>query len=300
MSRNAVAHDSAEESFAVLLEHLTRHSRPEPPASESRPDFASKTRSSSASVSNQGARSGTRSLLPVTELKPGRGIARPATQDSSPLSYEQALRLHARRGTATNGNLDLPRAPRPETAPSLPKTAPDPGSGKTAKTAKSGRKSKLKSKSKPASNTPRPSGKKNLAKLERPDLQWNPAGPVDFTSRADLMSPVDLMPLPDQRRAIVSLRLTDNELLRLKDRAGESGISVSAYMRSCIVDADQLRAQVKQALAEMRALSTRPDPSRFPALAVSNDSAAGVDWLRLLMRSAAFLLSPLFPFRRGA
>jgi len=104
----------------------------------------------------------------------------------------------------------------------------------------------------------------------------------------------------DRRQSIVSLRLTDVELLSLKDRASESGISVSAYMRSCILDADQLRAQVKQALAEMRALSTRPDPSRFPALAVSNDSAAGVDWLRLLMRSAAFLLSPLFPFRRGA
>jgi hypothetical protein len=73
-------------------------------------------------------------------------------------------------------------------------------------------------------------------------------------------------------------------------------------MRSCIVDADQLRAQVKQALAEMRSLSARPEPSRFPTLATSSNhgSAAGADWFRLLMRSAAFLLSPLFPFRRSA
>ena len=128
---------------------------------------------------------------------------------------------------------------------------------------------------------------KNLAKLGRHDLQWDPIGELDQVT---------------QRRAIVSIRLTDGEFLRIKDRASESGISVSAYMRSCVVDPDQLRAQVKQALAEMRALSARPEPNHFPALAASkdNDSAAGMDWLRLLMRSAAFLLSPLFPFRRSA
>jgi hypothetical protein len=73
-------------------------------------------------------------------------------------------------------------------------------------------------------------------------------------------------------------------------------------MRSCILDADQLRAQVKQALAEMRALSTRPEPSRFPALAAPehHGSSHGGEWFRQLMRSAAFLLSPLFPFRRSA
>ena len=72
-------------------------------------------------------------------------------------------------------------------------------------------------------------------------------------------------------------------------------------MRSCILDADQLRAQVQQAQVEMRALSSKLEPSRFPALAMSknNRSATGPDWLRLLMRSAAFLPSLLFPFRRS-
>lgn len=95
--------------------------------------------------------------------------------------------------------------------------------------------------------------------------------------------------------------MTKVELVRLKDRASELGISVSAGMRSCILDADRLRAQVQQALVEMRALSRKLEPSRFPALAVSknNSSAAGLDWLRLLMRSAAFLPSLLFPFRRS-
>jgi hypothetical protein len=116
------------------------------------------------------------------------------------------------------------------------------------------------------------------------------------------MNPMDAIDPAAQRRSIVSVRMTDLEFLRLKDRAGESGISVSAYMRSCILDADQLRAQVKQALAEMRALSTGPDPNRFPALAPPENSGAGRagDWFHLLVRSAAFLLSPLFPFRRSA
>lgn len=106
----------------------------------------------------------------------------------------------------------------------------------------------------------------------------------------------------DQRRATVSVRLTDVEFLRLKDRASESGISVSAYMRSCILDADQLRSQVKQALAQMRALSANPEPNRFPALTVpeQRSTTAGNQWVRIFFRSAAVFLSPLFAFRRSA
>jgi hypothetical protein len=106
----------------------------------------------------------------------------------------------------------------------------------------------------------------------------------------------------DQKRSTVSVRLTEVEFLRLKERAGESGISVSAYMRSCILDADQLRSQVKQALAEMRSLAARPDSNLYPALPSPerNGSAHRSDWFRGVMRYAAFLLSPIFPFRRSA
>ena len=402
MSRNAVAPDSAEGSFAGLLEHLTRHSRPEAPASQ--PAANSTSRTSSASVSNSisgsGVRSTTRALVPVTELKAGRGTAMP---ESMPLSYESALRRHARRSTAANANLDLPTIPPPASALSQPEAAPEPLAASKVTARVSGRslsrpaiaqpgikpekkrppqakirsesRSKLGSKSRPKSRfesrpnaqpssvassvartPPRKSsapiqhpddgpgsaavspslaisaprrrsklqssarpdsnaqhtvpshpvsrratsatatlansamleGGKALAKVERHELQWN--------------NSAETLDEAATRRTIVSLRLTDGEFLRLKDRASESGISVSAYMRSCIVDADQLRAQVKQALAEMRSLSARPEPSRFPTLVTSSNhgSAAGADWFRLLMRSAAFLLSPLFPFRRSA
>jgi hypothetical protein len=426
MRHNAVVQDSAGESFAGLLEHLTRHSEPE--ASES--GFAPRNSSPAVlnSILGSNSRSAARSLLPVAEVKTGHGAAMP---ESTPLSYEKALRLHARRQRGPNANLDLPAgsapsvpsqagavsSPQSQTTarkPSKPgessarmkgfansasrkqkilKTPAETASGssqpatqagvqpgaklatrsssqsqsksqskapsktppskpspkgqhpadaqsssyaaspsftprKRSSTAISGprHKPKLSSSSKPALNTPRPditgvlanpspwnaaSGKairedilpsaedRSLTTVERHDLEWTPAGPLQSIGTLGQMAQTAQI---DLRQAIVSLRLTDVELLRLKDRASESGISVSAYMRSCILDADQLRAQVKQALAEMRALSAMPVPSRFPALAApkSNDSDASTDWLRVLMRSAACLLSPLFPFRRSA
>jgi hypothetical protein len=105
----------------------------------------------------------------------------------------------------------------------------------------------------------------------------------------------------EHRNAVVSIRLNDLEIDRLRQRAAESGISVSAYMRSCVLDAEHLRAQVKQALAEMRA-SIQPTP---PAshLAVLSSTGSGIDsdggsgWSRLFWRSATFLLGPWFLFR---
>ena len=418
MRRNAAVQDSAGESFAGLLEHLTRLSEPE--ASES--GFAPRTSSAAAPnpILGSNSRSATRTLLPVAEVKTGHRAALP---ESAPLSYEKALRLHARRRPGPNANLDLPAAP--PSVPSQPGAVSSTRSQTTArKPAKPGetsvrtqvvansaseklgilkapakaasrarrsatqaggrpgvksatrsssqsqsqsqskapsnkpspkgqhpsdaqpstyaasssftprkrssaaisgprRKPKLSSSSKPALNILQPdsaggffhaapsgaasgfdapecilpSGEDgSLTRVERHDLQWSPAGPSQSIGALGQMAQTDL------RQAIVSLRLTDVELLRLKDRASESGISVSAYMRSCILDADQLRAQVKQALAEMRALSAMPEPSRFPALTAPENHGPnhGGDWFRLLIRSAAFLLSPLFPFRRSA
>ena len=117
----------------------------------------------------------------------------------------------------------------------------------------------------------------------------------------------------EQRHAVVSIRLNDAEIERLRQRAAESGISVSAYMRSCVLEAEHLRAQVKHALAEMRA-SMQPMalpadpmgpagpvqfPSRLGALAGSGSDGGGA-WSRLLWKSATFLLGPWFFFRHRA
>jgi hypothetical protein len=329
MSLNPVPMDSAEESFARLLEHLTSRSEPRTPVADSGPDVASPTGSVSISksISTSGLRSATRSLLPLTEVTDGRASGIP---DSTPLSYEKALRLHTRRTTTPNTSRDLPELPLPANAPrrdgaarksatpnirarneaqAQPRTKPSAKSSPQAQSRSNSQSKKssvdrqpFKGSQGPA-HAAQPRKGRKLAKLERHDLQWNPIGAIEQSGQAvrqlNQLAPFDQ---PAQRRSTVSLRLTDNELLQLKDRACESGISVSAYMRSCIVDADQLRAQVKQALAEMRAANARPEPNRFPALLPpeSTSSDRGGHWLRLLARSAVFLFSPFFPFRRGA
>ncbi len=57
---------------------------------------------------------------------------------------------------------------------------------------------------------------------------------------------------PERRTASVTVRLSAMECARLRQRAAEAGLTASAYLRSCVLEADTLRAQVKQALAEMR------------------------------------------------
>jgi hypothetical protein len=108
-----------------------------------------------------------------------------------------------------------------------------------------------------------------------------------------------------QRKSIVSIRLTDPEFAILRDRADESGISVSAYMRSCVLEAETLRAQVKQAMAEMRSLNVVSGRQNYPALTVSTASGSNAhersgDRLRGFLRSITVLLSPLLTFRRSA
>lgn len=62
-------------------------------------------------------------------------------------------------------------------------------------------------------------------------------------------------PVPDQggRRASVTVRMTKAECAQLQRRAAEAGMTISAYLRSCTFEAEALRAQVKQALAELKA-----------------------------------------------
>jgi hypothetical protein len=56
----------------------------------------------------------------------------------------------------------------------------------------------------------------------------------------------------DLRQASVTIRLSKTEYARLHERAAEAGVTVSAYLRSCTFEAEALRAQVKEALAELR------------------------------------------------
>ena len=60
----------------------------------------------------------------------------------------------------------------------------------------------------------------------------------------------------DLRRASVTVRLSEAEVDRLRQRAREAGLTISAYLRSCTFEVEALRAQVKAALAELRTAGT--------------------------------------------
>src|SRR5262249_55957192 len=60
------------------------------------------------------------------------------------------------------------------------------------------------------------------------------------------------------RTASVTIRLSKAECTRLHQRAAEAGLTVSAYLRSCVLEADALRAQVKEALAQIKSAADAP------------------------------------------
>lgn len=122
-------------------------------------------------------------------------------EDVATLSYERALRAHARYKPAQSGEWETAHAARPETGDEREESPPGEVGG-TAKT--------------------------------------TPAGA--------LMQQAD-----DLRRASVTIRLSRAECARLHERAAEAGVTVSAYLRSCTFEAEALRAEVKAALADLRA-----------------------------------------------
>lgn len=53
------------------------------------------------------------------------------------------------------------------------------------------------------------------------------------------------------KRASITIRLSELESAQLRRRAAEAGLTVSAYMRSCTFEAENLRALVKETLAQL-------------------------------------------------
>lgn len=62
----------------------------------------------------------------------------------------------------------------------------------------------------------------------------------------------------DNRKcASVTIRLTQPELEQMRARAAEAGMTISAYLRSCMFEVDALRAQVKEAVAQLKPIGPR-------------------------------------------
>jgi predicted DNA binding CopG/RHH family protein len=87
-----------------------------------------------------------------------------------------------------------------------------------------------------------------------------------------------------RRRASITIRLSRAECEQLKRRAADAGLSMSAYLRSCTFEAEALRAQVKEALAELRRANA---PENRGAPDKGNSSHFGwLRWLRPQRRSS--------------
>ncbi|HEY6488917.1 MAG: hypothetical protein WCC26_07455 [Terracidiphilus sp.] len=56
----------------------------------------------------------------------------------------------------------------------------------------------------------------------------------------------------NRRSSSVTIRLSHTEYEQLRTRAADAGLTVSAYLRSCIFEVETLRAQVKDTLAQLR------------------------------------------------
>jgi predicted DNA binding CopG/RHH family protein len=54
------------------------------------------------------------------------------------------------------------------------------------------------------------------------------------------------------KSASITIRLSKAECAQLRARAAEAGLTISAYLRSCTLEAESLRAQVKDTLAQLR------------------------------------------------
>ena len=100
--------------------------------------------------------------------------------------------------------------------------------------------------------------------------------PIQATSPAPRSALARVDQEADRKRCIVSIRLSpeESELLRL--RAAESAMSVSAYVRSCVLEADQLRTQVKQALSALTPSVSTPAQAPDPTLPASLSAAAAL------------------------
>lgn len=147
-------------------------------------------------------------------------------EDVATLSYEHALRAHARY-SSDEGNWKFP-----------------PASGSTSDQAKD----LLESESADSAQ--------NSALWAAPG--WGKDARVDA---ADSFSTVIEQ---NKKCASITIRLSKTECDQLRRRASQAGLTVSAYLRSCTFEAEALRAQVKDVLAELRAATASSEPGASP------------------------------------
>ena len=122
--------------------------------------------------------------------------------DFATISYEQALRTHARY--------------HPAGPPPAPAARPDPA-------------------------LPKPPQSVRIT-------EWVPESDLPLSLAAN------------RKSASITIRLSQAECAQLHKRAADAGLTVSAYLRSCIFEVETLRAQVKDTLTQFRSAPAAEPP----------------------------------------
>jgi hypothetical protein len=196
--------------------------------------------------------------LAAPAKKPSSGWSNEGLEDDvATLSYEHALRAHARyRPETTPATLDdqsLTQAPDPVS--SYQRTA-EPQVSTTTEEA-------------------RPAYAGSPA--------FNPAAAESSFGKSHSYGGSRRMATRMERnllRASVTIRMSEAECEQLHRRAAEAGVTVSSYLRSCTFEAEALRAQVKETLAQLRAVT---QPMKTAAVPAERASRPGF-WRRLWIR----------------
>jgi predicted DNA binding CopG/RHH family protein len=143
--------------------------------------------------------------------------------DVATLSYERALRAHARY-RPTDQSLT-------QAADSEPNSLEEPTPAAAAAIGQP---------------TTRPTA--NLESTVNPDAEINRLRAAHFERNL--------------KDASITIRLSRAECAQLHRRAAEAGVTVSAYLRSCTFEAESLRAMVKDTLAQLRSATTQARPAK--------------------------------------
>ncbi len=78
------------------------------------------------------------------------------------------------------------------------------------------------------------------------------------------------------KTASITIRLSEAECGQLRQRAAEAGLSVSAYLRSCTLEVESLRAQVKETLVQFRQSSPTRSAAIAPVQSQPSPAAPGI------------------------
>jgi len=193
--------------------------------------------------------------------------------DIATLSYEHALQVHATYKAAEGSGrvFTLPPPVSPALAPlgplSEPSTEPPDAGSMRIFEAVSVRESQSYSETSYAETV--------IPKMARP---VEPP-PLHFVARPEPELDEWKAPKRNLRTVSITIRLNKAECAMVHQRATEAGLTVSAYLRSCTLEADSLRAMVKNTLAKMRTEAAK-EGSAEGDRAIRSRSRFGFGWLR--------------------